>query len=405
VIDLDHNATTKPAAEVVAAMVAAMTDEAGAWHNPSSVHRAGQEARRRVELARASVAGLIGASPKGVMFCSGGTEAIDLAIRGWLGARRMAGGGAGASLVLSTKVEHSAVRELVERVDGDGEARVAWLPIDGDGVVTAEAEGVIAAAAGRAGSGGGVLISVQWANNETGVIQPVAWLATVARRHGARLHVDGTQWVGKMPTDVRELGADVLTFSAHKFGGPKGVGVLWRAGGAMLRPTFVGTQEGGRRGGTENVPGIAGCGVACDLARAWLADGEGMRRGALLRDRLEGEVVRRCAEVLGPGGVAVNGASARLGRLWNTSNIAFAGLEAEAILMALSERGVLASAGAACSSGSLEPSPVLRAMGVAERFAHGSVRFSIGRETTDGEIEAGVEKIVEAVRRVARSSR
>lgn len=383
-IDLDHNATTRPAPQVIDAIAAAMRDT---WHNPSSVHRAGQEARRLVELARASTAALIGAGPKQITFVSGGTEAIDLAIRGTL-SRTHTGE---PPVLVTSRVEHSAVRELAEQLERDGTCRVRWWPVDTDGKVLLDrADDLLR---------GATIASIQWANNETGVIHPVEAVAAACRQHGVTLHVDATQWVGKMPTNVAALGADLLTFAPHKFHGPKGVGVLWQRPGVKLKPTLVGSQEGGRRGGTENVPGIVGCGVACDLAAAWLASPEEMSRLARLRDEFEARVLAAC-QTMTPG-VAVNGS--RSPRLWNTSNIAFPRLEAEAILLALSERGVMASAGAACSSGSLEPSPVLLAMGVPEKLAHGSIRFSIGRETTADDLQRAASIVAEAVTRVAAS--
>jgi cysteine desulfurase len=384
-INLDHNATTPPAAEVVAAMHEALTRH---WHNPSSVHRGGQEARHAVELARERVAALIGAKPRRITFTGSGTEAIDLAIRGTLaaGTRRV---------LVTTAVEHSAVRDLAGELERTGEAAVRRLAVDGAGRVRVEqlAE-VITPEVG--------LVSVQWANNETGVIQPIGAIAERCRAVGAAFHCDATQWVGKMPTDVGEGAgsltpllppADLLTFSPHKFHGPKGVGVLWTRAGVRWRPRVMGTQERGLRGGTENVPGIVGAGVAAGLALEWLAD-ERRRAGlGLLRDRFEAAVVNACD------GARVNAAGAE--RLWNTTNIAFPKLEAEAILLGLSERGVLASAGAACSSGSLDPSPVLLAMGVPEELAHGSIRFSIGRETTAEELDRAVPLIAGCVRRLS----
>lgn len=245
---------------------------------------------------------------------------------------------------------------------------------------------------------GATLVSVQWANNETGVVQPVREIARLARAAGAMVHVDATQWVGKMPASVADGWCDLLTFSAHKFHGPKGVGVLWARSGVGVRPRIVGTQEMGRRGGTENVPGILGAGVAAQEAVAWLKDDAERTRLAGLRDWFEREVMAGCEGVVR---TAVNGGGVE--RLWNTTNIGFEGLEAEALLMLLSERGVCASAGAACSSGSLEPSPVLLAMGVPEAFAHGSVRFSLSRETTQAEVREAVGVVVACVKRLAKA--
>ena len=367
-------------------MVAATRDALErAWHNPSSVHRAGQEARRLVELARADVAALIGAKPRSITFTSGGTEAIDLAIRGTLAAR-------GKPVLVTTPVEHAAVRELAAELERRGEVSVRWLPVDRAGRVdVARLREFITPEVG--------LVSVQWANNETGVTQPLEAVRSRCRDAGVALHTDATQWVGKMPTDVGESTgaeppADLLTFAPHKFHGPKGVGVLWARPGVRFRPEAIGTQEQGRRGGTENVPGIAGAGAAARLAMAFLADASAREALAALRDRFERAVLAAV-----PGSV-VNGSEPRL---WSVTNLAFPRLEAEAILLALSERGVLASAGAACSSGSLEPSPVLLAMGVEPALAHGSVRFSLGRETTGEELDRAAGIVIDCVRRVGAS--
>lgn len=410
--DFDQNATTKPAPEVVVAVRDALER---AWHNPSSVHRGGQEARRVVELAREEVAGLIGARPKEVTFTSGGTEAIDLAVRGLLRAA-----GPARRVLVTSRVEHAAVRGLAEHLakaglggTGAEPVEVRWAPVDEAGIVRVDA------LAGLIDSGVGV-VCLQWVNNETGGVQPVEAIAALCRSRGVRFVCDGTQWVGKMPTRVAPLptaaptqggeqagqsaGAftgDVLVFSPHKFHGPKGVGVVYARAGTPMPATLHGTQEQGRRGGTENVPGIAGAGAAAALARAWLAQPGVIQQGAAVRDRFEAAVLAGVAGVVE--GAAVNGPASGdpLVRLWNATNIGFPRLEAEALLLALSERGVYASAGAACSSGALDPSPVLLAMGVPEARAHGSLRFSIGRETTLDEAEGAARIVVECVRRLA----
>lgn len=367
-IELDHNATTPPDPRVIDAMARAMRET---WHNPSSVHRAGQAARHAVELARASLARLIGAEPKAITLTSSGTEAIDLALRGMLEALP-----APRRVLVTTRVEHAAVRELASDLEEQGGAVVCWAPVDRAGLV--DPDGLARLLDDRRG-----MLSVQWANNETGAIQPIEEAARLARQRGWLVHCDATQWVGKMPTSVLdESGSpwlDALTFAPHKFNGPKGVGVLWLRRGVGLRPRIHGTQEHGRRGGTENVPAIVGAGVAADIAIYWLRDASERERLANLRDEFESLVLAACPIAV------VNRPRDRARRLWNTTNIGFAGREAEPILLALSERGVNASAGAACSSGSLEPSPVLLAMGVPEAVAHGSVRFSIGRGTTRDE--------------------
>ncbi|MGQ0626901.1 MAG: cysteine desulfurase family protein [Phycisphaerales bacterium] len=380
-IYLDNNATTRPAPEVVAAMREAL--ETG-WHNPSSVHRPGQEARRRVELARAAVAGLISANPREITFTSGGTEAIDLAIRGTLAGSRK-------RRLLTTAVEHAAVRDLAWHMARATGIEVVSIPLDRRGVVRLETvESLIDDSL--------ALVSVQWANNETGAIQPIEEIATLCRSRGVPFHCDATQLVGKMPLHVG-IGVvpDLLTFSPHKFHGPKGVGVLWARAGTRIVPLLRGVQERERRGGTENVPGIVGAGVAAALASAWLADPRGRDAVAELRDRFEQGVLAAVP------GTLINGPIEPHTRLPNTTNIAFPRLEAEALLLAMSERGLAASAGAACSSGSLDPSPVLLAMGVPPELAHGSVRFSLSRETTADEVTSAIEVVGICARRVSAS--
>jgi cysteine desulfurase len=393
---LDNNATTRPADEVVEAVRQA---QAELWANPSSVHRFGQLARQKIELARASVASLIGAHPRQIVFTSGGTESNNLAICGVLGA-------AADGVLITSRIEHSAIREPAEIFGKVG--KTVWLPIGAGGLIDPQAVGdaieQLADAEGR------VLVSVQWANNETGTIQPIAQIVeavaaarrSIEERISARarvvLHVDACQAVGKLPVDVGVVGVDLLTLSGHKLHGPKGVGALYvRRGLRIGRQIHGGPQELQRRGGTENAAGIIGLGVAAELAKAFLDDSEKIAALSSLRDRFEREVLKVVpgSQVNGPGPGSSYGE-----RLWNTSNIAFPGLEAEAILLGLSEKGVCASAGAACSSGSLDPSPVLLAMGVPEAMAHGSVRFSLGRLSTADEIDKAVSIIPEVVRRL-----
>ncbi|MBS0190084.1 MAG: cysteine desulfurase family protein [Phycisphaerales bacterium] len=377
-IYLDNNATTRPCPGAIAAAHFAMEE---AWQNPSSTHRPGQQTRAKIEMARRSIAELVGCLPREVLFTSSGTEAIHLAIRGVLGARPRTDP---PPLVVSSPVEHSAVRELLPELEARGEARARWLKVDGAGRLSLDslAEAIAEKPA---------IVSLQWANNETGVIQPIHEAARLCAAAGVVLHCDGVQWVGKEETRLSADGpaAPLLTLSPHKFHGLKGVGCLVIRPGVRLRPQMPGHQELGRRAGTENVPGILAAGAAADEARTWLSDPSFRAQQGVLRDRFENAIVAGC-----PGAV-VNGAGAP--RLWNTSNIGFPRLEAEAILLALSERGVCASAGAACASGSLDPSPVLRAMGIAPEVAHGSVRFSLSRQTTREEIDRAVEIAIRCV--------
>ncbi|MEM1184310.1 MAG: cysteine desulfurase family protein [Planctomycetota bacterium] len=370
---LDNNATTQPLPEVVEAVRVSLMDQ---WHNPSSVHRAGQAARHAVELARAELARLLSVKPRELILGGSGTESIDHAIRGSLNAT-------GKSVVVTSDIEHAAVRDLCGALGGDG-VEVRMLPVV-DGVVDA------ASLPDMLASGDVAVVSVQWANNETGAIMPVERIHEICREHRVAFHCDGTQWIGKLPVPASGPPCDLLTASAHKFHGPKGLGLLWVRRGIGLRPVLHGSQELGRRGGTENVPGAVGAGVVAVQARDWLASESDRERLGELRDRFEQSVLDQC-----PGAV-VNGP--REHRLWNTSNIGFPGLEAEALLLAFSERGLAASAGAACSSGSLDPSPVLLAMGIAPNVAHGSVRFSLSRLTTESEIEEAIETVSECVGR------
>jgi cysteine desulfurase len=401
-IYLDNNATTQPSPGAADAVARALAE---CWHNPSSIHRLGQAARRQVELARAEIARLINVKPRELTFTSGGTEAIDLAIRGILGVAgfspRMDGRtGAPADsqppLVITTKVEHAAVRDLVESLEKQGLARVRWLALDSNparrGVIdSSRLAGQITPDA--------ALVVVQWANNETGAVQPVDAVSAACRAVSVPLVIDGVQWVGKMPTTmpVNTPACDALVLSPHKFHGVKGVGVLWTRPSLRIRPTLHGAQELGRRGGTENVPGILAAGAAAREAIDWLADPAHRDMVASLRDHFERTILQAIPDA------RVNGPTAPDARLWNTTNIAFPRLEAEALLLLLSERGVCASAGAACSSGSLEPSPVLLAMGVPDTEAHGSLRFSLSRHTTPDELDTAVRTVIDAVRTLKRS--
>lgn len=390
VIYLDNNATTQPAERVRLAMCDALCEH---WQNPSSIHRPGQAARRIVEQARSSVARLIGARPRQIVFTSGGTESLDWAIRGML----EAGSRDSRRTIVTSRLEHSAVITLVEHLEARGEAEVRWIPATINGSIDVAALSALLDPTVA-------LVCVQWANNETGVIQPIERVGELCRSHGIPFLCDGAQWVGKMPTNVQNAPFDLLTLAAHKFHGPKGIGALWIRSGLVIAPRLLGAQESGRRAGTENVPGIAGLGVAADLAREWLADECERHRMANLRARLERGVMLESGAVVIAGRDENDPDITLTHRLWNTTSIAFPGLESEALLIALSERDLCASAGAACSSGSLEPSPVLLAMGVPERIAHGAIRFSLSRETTSDEISRAVYLIADAAARVRASS-
>ena len=373
VIYLDNNATTRPAPEVVAAMLPMLTE----WYgNPSSVHRFGQRSRQVVDEARAQVASLVGCADSELLFTGGGTEASNTAIRGLFTAR------APRKRIVTTTVEHSATRELCQQLAREG-AEVVEVGVGRGGLLDLEAF----RAAVDANT---ALASVMWANNETGVIFPVGPVSEICKAHRVPVHCDATQAVGKVPVDVKSAGVDAASFAAHKFHGPKGVGALYVRRGLRVPPLVVGgPQERGRRGGTENVPGVVGMGAAAVLAMEAMNATDRVRR---LRDRLESGILDSIPESY------VNGAAEP--RLPNTTNVGFARLEAEAILLLLSERGVCASAGAACSSGSLEASHVLKAMRVPDAVAHGAVRFSLSRYTTDEEIDRTLDVLPAVIDRL-----
>jgi len=370
----DHNATTPAAPEVVEAVVRALRDEYG---NPSSVHHFGQRAKAELDEARSSVAELIGAEPGDVVFTSGGTEADNMALRGAAEAAEAAGH---RRHVIASAIEHEAVLNTVKALTRRGWTSTL-LPVDARGIVAP-------AALASAITPQTAIVSVMHANNEIGTIQPIADLAAIAHEHGAIFHTDAVQSTAKIPLDVRALGLDLLSLSAHKFNGPKGAGALWIRRGTRIVSTMTGGKhERNRRGGTENVPGIAGLGVAARLARAKLK-GDATRIAAL-RDRLEQGVLARVS------GTVVNGdVSARVP---NTTNISFDGVEAESLLIALDLEGFAVSTGSACSSGTLEPSHVLRAMGLPAHRTQNSIRFSLGLGNTEQQVDALVERLPSVV--------
>jgi cysteine desulfurase len=374
-IYLDSNATTRPADEVVAIMLDAMREH---WANPSSVHRPGQTVRQKLDLAREEIAALLNCQRNELLLTSGGTEAVNMAIRGSLEAQPK------RNIIITSKTEHSAVRETTECMTRRG-VDVRWLACDEQGLIDLNhLQDLLRSEGDRV-----ALVSIMWANNETGAIQPVQLIGELCREFGVRFHSDATQYVGKMPADMQTVHVDLLNFASHKFHGPKGVGGLYIRKGVKL-PALIsgGPQERQRRGGTENVPGILGMGEAARLARLWMQSDEPARFTAM-RDQFEKRICEAIPET------SIN--SSDVPRLWNTSNIAFHRLEAETILLLLSERGVCASGGAACSSGSLEPSPVLSAMGLAPDVANGSVRFSLCRDTTQDELDRAMDIITAGV--------
>jgi cysteine desulfurase len=382
-IYLDYNATSPPAPEVVATINRVLGSEFG---NASSVHAFGQRAKAVLDDARASVARLIDADPSEIVLTSGGTEADNLAIRGAADALEPSG----RRRILTTGIEHEAVLNTIKALERRGwTART--LSVAETGVL---GEDAFRAAIDRETA----IVSVMHANNEVGTIQPIGALSAIAREHGAFVHTDAVQSVGKIPVSVRKLGVDALSLSGHKFGGPKGTGALWiRRGVRLVSSMTGGRQERNRRAGTENVPLLAGLGVAAELARSHME--ATARRTATLRDRLEEQILA------GVTGTAVNGD--RAARVPNTTNISFDGLEAESLLIALDLEGVAVSTGSACSSGSLEPSHVLRAMGLPSARARNSLRFSLGPATTEQEVDfvAGIlPGLVSKLRRLSRTA-
>jgi cysteine desulfurase len=366
-IYLDHNATTPPAPEVADRMTAALRE---AWGNASSVHHFGQQAKAALDDARASVATLVGADPSEVVFTAGGTESDNLAIRGAAEALEATG----RRHLVTTALEHEAVLNTMQALARRG-WKVTILPADGSGIVSVDR-------AREAITADTALVSVMHANNEIGTIQPVAEIARAAHEHGALVHTDAVQTCGKIPVDVNALGVDLLSLAGHKFYGPKGTGALWIRRGVRLLPYLTGgRQERNRRAGTENVPALVGLGVAASLARQKMAH-EGVRLAAL-RDRLEAGLLAAVP------GAARNGASDP--RVPNTTNISFERVESESVLIGLDLAGIAVSSGSACSSGTLEPSHVLKAMGLSHLRTLGSIRFSLGTSNTEAEIDRVID--------------
>lgn len=374
VVYLDNNATTRVDDAVVAAMVPFLGQFYG---NPSSIHTFGAQIAARIETARGSVARLLGARESEVVFTSGGTEADNAALRGALNARP------DKRHIAISAVEHHAVIELGEALQRAG-CTVSWIGVDSAGRLDL-------AGLERALRDDTALVAVMLANNETGVIYPLREISALARARGALLFSDAVNAAGKIPIDVETLGVDLLAISAHKLHGPKGVGALYIRRGTPFQPLQIGgPQERHRRGGTHNVPGIIGFGAACDRVIS------GGFATAALRDRLEAGLTSRFtnAHII----------AAAAPRLPNTTCVCFEGVEAEAVLLLLSEAGICASSGAACSSGSLEPSHVLKAMGVPPAVAQGQVRFSLGRYNTAADIDRLLDALPQILARVAKVS-
>jgi cysteine desulfurase len=369
---LDHNATTPVDPRVLDAMLPFLREQYG---NPSSLHWLGQRARAAVEEARASVAALVGAEPSDVVFTASGSESDNTALRGVAARAKEPRRG-----VVVSAIEHHAVLNTAKALREDG-VPVAVVRADASGVVDLDD---LAAKVDSTTA----LVSLMLANNETGVVQPVARAARLARERGALVHCDAVQAAGRLPIDVSALGVELLTLSAHKICGPKGAGCLVVRRGTPMAPLVRGgAQERNRRAGTENVAGIVGFGAAARLAAEGL-EAEAARLGSL-RDRLE-------ARLLALPGARRNGDGPRLP---NTANVSFAGTEAEGLLIALDLEGIAVSTGAACAAGAVEPSHVLRAMGFGPERVQSSLRFSLGRSTTEADVDRAAEALASVLAR------
>jgi cysteine desulfurase len=384
-IYLDHNATTPVEPAVLDAMLPYFSTDFG---NAASIHTTGQRARSAVETAREQVADLLGARPQEIIFTSGGTESDNHAVFGIV---RNAPGA--TKHIITTQIEHEAVLNAcqafgVSAVSGardegaaHGQIEVTYLPVDSNGLV--DPEGVRDAIRPQT-----ALITVMHANNELGTVQPLEEIGRIAAQNDIFFHTDAVQSAGKIPLNVNALGVDLLAISGHKFYAPKGIGALYIRGGTRLRQLlYGGHHQRGFRPGTENVPGIVGLGKAAELARLSLA--EDAQRVSALRDELQRQLLGRIPHA------HANASGAP--RTPNTTNITFPGIEGEALIIALDLKGLACSTGAACSSGAVEPSHVLTAIGLSAEDARASIRFSLGRHTTQQEISAALEIVPAAV--------
>lgn len=359
---LDNNATTCVAPEVTEAMLPFFTTQ---WGNPSSMYPFGGEVAKWVDAAREEIAACIGATPGEIIFTSCGTESNNQAL---FGTAEFYGR---ELTVITSKVEHPAILGPCRRLQERGH-RIVEIPVDGVGQLDMDAYREALAISGKK------LVSIMWANNETGVIFPIAEITRLARDAGAIIHTDAVQAMGKVPVNVSDVPVDMLSFSGHKIHAPKGVGVLYVRRGTRLKTFMIGGhQENGRRGGTENVPYIVGLAKACRLAVESL--GDEATRVAALRDKLEKGLLATCLDSRVNGDVN--------NRVPNTTDMSFEFIEGESILYMLADLGICASSGSACAAGSLEPSHVIRAMGVPFTAVHGSIRFSLSRYTTEAEID------------------
>jgi cysteine desulfurase len=379
VLYFDNNATTRIDPGVLEAMMPYLTEQYG---NPSSIHTFGGQVGIRIREAREQVAGLLGCHFDEIIFTSCGTEGDNTAIRSALWAQP------DKRHIVTTRVEHPAVLSLCKYLEKRHGYEVTYLGVDAEGRLSLEE---LEASLRRDTA----VVSIMWGNNETGVVFPMEEIGRIVRQKGVLFHTDAVQAAGKIPIDLADLPVDMLTISGHKLHAPKGVGALYVRKRIPFRPFMLGGhQEKGRRAGTENSAGIIGLGRACEKAAEYIEDENTRIRG--LRDRLENEIMQRVSDT------RRNGHPTE--RLPNTSNISFKYVEGESILLMLDQLGICASSGSACTSGSLEPSHVLRAMGVPFNFAHGSIRFSLSRFTTSEEVEFVIQampKVIDTLRKIS----
>jgi cysteine desulfurase len=374
VIYADNNATTQVAPEVLEEMLPYFNEFYG---NPSSMHTFGGMVEHRIVEARERLAGLLGASPEEIIFTSCGTESDNTAIRAAILSNP------DKKHIITSRVEHPAIKNLFEYLSKNG-YRVTFVPVDRKGILDLDY-------LHEKLSEDTAVVSIMWANNESGVIFPIEEIGTVLKEKEIVFHTDAVQAVGKIPIDLKNVDVDMLSLSGHKLHGPKGIGALYVRKGTKFSPFLIGGhQEKGRRGGTENAASIIGLGKASELAGIHLADE--ITKVKRLRDKLETEILNRVSNAI------INGD--RENRLPNTTSIAFEFVEGESILLMMDEYGICASSGSACTSGSLEPSHVLRAMGVPFTAAHGSVRFSLSIYNTEEEIDVIIEKLPPIIQRL-----
>ncbi|MBU2498573.1 MAG: cysteine desulfurase NifS [Proteobacteria bacterium] len=373
-IYLDNNATTQVAPEVLEEILPYFHDLYG---NPSSAHSFGGQVGKKIRESREQVAAFLGAEPEEIIFTSCGSESDNTAVMSALATQ------GGKRHVVTSRVEHPAIKSLGAHLANRG-YRVTEIPVSGDGHLDMDRYE-------KSLTPDTAIVSLMWANNETGVLFPVEKAAILARQRGLLFHTDAVQVVGKMPVDMKKSPIDMLSLSGHKIHAPKGIGVLYVRRGTKFSPFLIGGhQERGRRGGTENTAGIIGMGKTCELAALRMEDENTRVKG--LRDKLEEGILSKVPSC------RVNGD--RLNRIPNTTNISFESVEGEAILLMMDEFGICASSGSACTSGSLQPSHVLRAMGVPFTMAHGSIRFSLSVYNTEEEIDLVLEKVPEIIERL-----